>query len=158
LKDAHEPERRTLLGGAVGFSAGWATITEFPGAIPAVLLALLAMVCVWPHGRRATAMTAVRLAAGALACAGLLMAYQYACFGSPFHVGDASEQAFAALHQGFFGIGVPKLVRLRAILTGQYRGLLLIAPILGLAPGGLAVLVWRRSSRLPAVVAVLIAA
>lgn len=158
MKDAHEPERRTLLGGAVGFSAGWATITEFPGAIPAVLLALLAMVCVWPHGRRATAMTAVRLAAGALACAGLLMAYQYACFGSPFHVGDASEQAFAALHQGFFGIGVPKLVRLRAILTGQYRGLLLIAPILGLAPGGLAVLVWRRSSRLPAVVAVLIAA
>ena len=41
---------------------------------------------------------------GALACAAVLMAYQYACFGSPFHIAYSSEQGYEGMQQGVFGV------------------------------------------------------
>ena len=46
------------LGALVGACAGWATVSEFPAGVPAVLIALLAVVNAWPLGRH-------RVAAGA---------------------------------------------------------------------------------------------
>jgi hypothetical protein len=68
------------------------------------------------------------------------MLYQYACFGSPFHIAYTSEQGYAGMQQGVFGVTLPKMIRLRRILFGDYRGLLPLAPTLAVAPLGLALL------------------
>ena len=140
-----------LLGLAVGVGGGWATVSEFPAAIGAALIAALAAWHAWPLGRERFVRITTGIAIGALACAAILMAYQYACFGSPFHVAYTSEQGFEAMQQGFFGIGTPRLVRLRRILFEEYRGLLPIAPALALAPLGLVLLAMRDRRTRPAV-------
>jgi hypothetical protein len=151
--------RDALLGLAVGVGGGWATVSEFPAAIPAALIAALAALHAARLGRERLVRVVVALTAGALACAAVLMVYQYACFGSPFHVAYTSEQGFEAMQQGFFGVSAPKWVRLRRILFEEYRGLLPLAPALALAPFGLVALVVRdRRARPAAIVATLIAA
>src|SRR6185436_5547568 len=42
-----DPSRDLRLGALVGFAAGWATVSEFPAAIPAVLIALVAAAHAW---------------------------------------------------------------------------------------------------------------
>jgi MFS family permease len=128
------------LGAVVGLAAGWATVSEFPAAIPAVLLALLTTLHAWPLGRARAMRILGAMTAGALAAAAVLMLYQYACFGSPFHIAYTSEQGYAGMQQGVFGVTLPKMIRLRRILFGDYRGLLPLAPTLAVAPFGLALL------------------
>ena len=136
------PSRDVRLGAIVGFSAGWATVSEFPAVVPAVLLALLSAVNAWPLGRARAVRVLGTLAVSALACAAVLMAYQYACFGSPFHVTYASEIGFEGMRQGVFGVELPRMIRLRRILFGEYRGLLPLAPVLAVAPLGLIAMLW----------------
>ena len=131
------------LGAIVGLGAGWATVSEFPAAVPAALLAGLAVVHAWPLGRARAVRVLGALAGGALACVAVLMAFQYLCFGSPFHLAYSSEQGYESMRQGVFGIGVPRMMRLRQILFGQYRGLLPLAPELAVAPIGLAALLFK---------------
>jgi hypothetical protein len=57
------------------------------------------------------------------------------------------------MQQGIYGVNVPRLLRLRRILFGDYRGLLPLAPVLAVAPIGW--LLVRR--RLAAVAAAIIA-
>jgi hypothetical protein len=136
--------RDIRLGALVGFSAGWATVSEFPAAIPAVLLALLAAIHAWPLGRARAWRVLGALTASALACAAVLMAYQWACFGSPFHVAYASEIGYEGMRQGVFGVTLPRMIRLRRILFGEYRGLLPLAPALALVPIVFVVMWWVR--------------
>lgn len=130
-------------GALVGLCAGWATVSEFPAAIPAVLLALLALRHAWPLGRARAIRVVGAMTATALGCAAVLMLYQYLCFGSPFHIAYSSEPGYVGMQQGVFGVTLPKLIRLRRILTSDYRGLLPIAPTLAVAPFGLLVLMFR---------------
>ncbi len=147
-----------LLGLAVGVGGGWATVSEFPAAVGAALIAALAARHAWRLGRDRFVRITAAIVVGALACAAILMAYQYACFGSPFHVAYTSEQGFEAMQQGFFGLGTPRWIRVRRILFEEYRGLLPIAPALALAPLGLALLVVRdRRARPAAIVAAIVA-
>jgi hypothetical protein len=126
----------------VGVGAGWATVSEFPAAVPAVILAIYAAVNVWPRGQERAVRILGVLTAGAVACAAFLMAYQYACFGSPFHIAYSSEQAgFEGMQRGVFGVDWPSVDTLRRILLGRYRGLLPLAPALIFAPLGLAAMV-----------------
>src|SRR5436190_183050 len=81
-------------GALVGLGAGWATITDFPAAVPAVLLALVTVWHAWPLGRRRALRVLTAMTVSALACAGVLMVYQYACFGSPFHIAYSSESTY----------------------------------------------------------------
>jgi hypothetical protein len=135
-----DPSRDVRLGAAIGLGAGWATVSEFPAAVPAVLLACLAAWRARPLGRtRATRILAV-LSLSALGCAGALMLYQWACFGSPFHLAYSSEIGYEGMQQGLFGVSLPRLIRLRRILFGSYRGLLPLAPTLALAPIAFAVM------------------
>lgn len=143
------------LAAAAGVSAGWATVSEFPAVVPAALIAGWASARAWSLGRERAARIIAALGASALACAAVLMAYQYACFGSPFHLAYSSEEGFEGMKQGWFGINLPRAVRLRRILFGDYRGLLPIAPVLALAPLGLVAAGWR--ARGAAVVSALIA-
>ena len=145
-------------GALVGLYAGWATVSEFPAAIPAVLIAVVTAINAWPNGRERTLRTLGAMTATALACAAVLMAYQWACFGSPFHLAYSSEQGYVGMQQGVFGVNTPKMIRLRRILFGEYRGLLPLAPLLAAAPLGLGVMIARRGvARLAAVTASIIA-
>lgn len=134
------PARDTWWGAVVGLGSGWATISEFPAALPAILLALLTAYHVWPLGRARAIRILGAMSVAALACAAVLMAYQYACFGSPFHLAYSSEEGYVGMQQGVFGVSLPKMIRLRRILFGDYRGLLPLAPTLALAPVGLVIM------------------
>lgn len=142
--DAGRAGAARRVGVTIGMGAGWATVSEFPAAIPAAIIAMLAALLAWHRLERRDAIRLVAtLTVGALACAALLMAYQYACFGSPFHIAYTSEQGFEGMQQGFFGVRTPTLARLWHILFGLYRGLLPLAPACALAPVGFARL-YRR--------------
>jgi hypothetical protein len=150
-------------GALVGACAGWATISEFTAGVPAVVIALVAVVNAWPLGRRRALRVLGALAVAALACAALLMAYQHACFGSPFHVAYRAEDGFGRMQEGVFGIKLRPMTRVRrvlwAILMGRYRGLLPLAPTLALAPVGLTLMaLWSSRARRAAVAAAAIAA
>src|SRR5207253_1231790 len=97
------------LGACVGLGAGWATVSEFPAAIPAILLALLAVERARPLGRARAARTLLALTVSAAACAAVLMTYQWACFGSPFHLAYSSEIGYVGMNRGLFGVELPKM-------------------------------------------------
>jgi len=128
--------RSTRDGLMVGLCAGWATVSEFPAAVPALLIALLTVANAWPLERRRAIRIVGAMTAAALACAAALMAFQYLCFGSPFHLAYSSEQGYVGMQQGIYGVDVPRMIRLRRILFGEYRGLLPLAPTLLLGPIG----------------------
>jgi hypothetical protein len=82
-----------------------------------------------------------------------LFVYNTVAFGSPLHLGYASEEGFQQLHNGFFGITTPRPHIVRELLIGSYRGLLPIAPLIALTPIGLWLLLRRPLTRAPALVA-----
>jgi MFS family permease len=141
----------------VGLCAGWATVSEFPAAIPAAVIALFTVIQAWPLGRERALKIVGAMTIGALSCAAILMAFQYACFGSPFHLAYSSEEGYIGMQQGVFGVAVPKMIRLRRILFGAYRGLLPLAPTLALAPIGLAIMTKTTRQCRAAIVAAIIA-
>src|SRR6185369_2563240 len=101
---------------------------------------------------RPTIEVIARIAAGVALAAAPLLIYNGLAFGSPFHLGYASEEGFKELHTGFFGITYPRLSTIRELLVGSYRGLLPLSPLMGVVPLGLWVLA-RGGHRGPAVVA-----
>lgn len=139
------PERRDRSHGlAVGLGAGWATVTEFPAAVPAVVLALWVAASALRLGTARAKRIIGWMVGSAAACSVVLMVYQYLCFGSPFHIGYASEQGdFGGMQQGLFGVTRPTWAALYQILIGEYRGLLPLSPLMFVTPIGLWLL-WRR--------------
>jgi hypothetical protein len=93
-----------------------------------------------------------RLVAGGVLMALVLFAYNALAFGSPFHLGYASEEGFKELQTGFFGITYPRLSTIRELLVGSYRGLLPLSPLMAAVPIGL-VLLARKGRLGPALVA-----
>lgn len=151
------PEQRGRAAWIVGAAGGWAVVSEFPAAVP--LLIVLALAAMSVYEARADWRPVVwRVIVGGGCTALVLGAYNAAAFGSPFHLGYASEEGFEKLRTGLFGITYPAWWRLRELLVGGYRGLLPLAPLVAVMPVGL-FLLWRtRATRRPAVAAALIAA
>ena len=109
--------------------------------------------------RDAPAVSAARIVAGGAAMRGAFCwPTTPLAFGSPFHLGYASEEGFEQLQTGFFGITYPQWWRVREILVGSYRGLLPLAPLVALTPIGLVVLAATARRQRAAVVAAAIAA
>ncbi len=135
------------IGLTIGAAAGWATISEFPAAIPAVMIAALTAYSTRSLDRDRVVRILGAMTVSALACAALLMAYQYACFGSPLHLAYSSEPGYTGMQEGVFGVSLPRMIRLRRILFGSYRGLLPLAPTLAVAPLGLLWLMVRPPAR-----------
>lgn len=159
LETKRDAQKDALLGLAVGLAGGWATVTEYPCAVPAAVLAMLAVVQAGGSGAARQVRVATGVAVGALACATLLAAHNTAAFGSSFALGYSHEAGnFGGMKQGFMGITLPKLEVLGKILVGAYRGLLYHSPVLALAPWGLGLLVAVPKSRRAAVAATLIVA
>ena len=144
---AESPETRRRMGWVIGLAGGWAVVTEFQAAIPAVFIGLLAV------KRAHYDLRVVGRIAAAVAIAALpLLIYNALAFGSPLHIGYASEEGFNELHTGFFGITYPRLSTVGELLFGRYRGLLPLSPLMGIVPLGLALL-WRHGRPGPALVA-----
>jgi hypothetical protein len=115
--------RRSAMLALAGASLGTAVLFQYATMLIAVTVFLYAAVVT---GRRAS-----WILVGALPPALALAAYDWAAFGSPFHlsyryvVNRYTEQQ----HGGFFGIGVPTLVGVRDALV-VHRGLLVFSPVL----------------------------
>ena len=144
--------RRLTLSWVVGLSGGLAAITEFPAAIPAVLIGLLALERVRRDGTNELMAVVQRIALGVAIAAVPLLAYNGLAFGSPLHLGYASEEGFKELQAGFFGITYPKISTLKELLLGSYRGLLPLWPLAAGTPVGFWLLA-RRGRVGPALVA-----
>jgi hypothetical protein len=131
-----------------GLCAGTAVLFQYATGL--IALALL-VYCVWRHRRRA-----LWFLAGAVPPAVALGAYDWAAFGSPFHLSYryVANAYTESQHHGFFGIGVPTLGGLKDVLFGT-RGLLYFSPVLVAAAVGLWLL-WRRGVRAEAVLAAVV--
>jgi hypothetical protein len=137
--------RRPWALALAGLCAGAAVLFQYATAL--IALALL-VYSVWRHGRRA-----LWFVAGAVPPALALGAYDWAAFGSPFHLSYryVANAYTESQHHGFFGIGVPTLGGLRDVLVGP-RGLLYFSPVVVAAAIGLWLL-WRRGTRAEALFA-----
>ncbi len=133
----------------VGHLLGWAVAAEYPAALPAALLGLLALARSKNRLR-----SAGLLLAGALPVLAALAAYHTACFGAPWRLGYSFlvEPTFrAGMSQGFFGLRRPSLEIALRLLAGPHRGLLLASPVLALVAAGLPA--WWKARRAEALVA-----
>ena len=102
----------------------------------------LALYCAWRHGRGVG-----WYLLGTVPPVLALGAYNWAAFGSPFHLSYryVANAYTERQHEGLFGIGVPTLHGLREVPVGN-RGLLVSSPIVLAAALGLGLL-WRRGER-----------
>jgi hypothetical protein len=140
---SHRPEvfnrrRDWLLALVVGLAGGWAAISEYPAAVTAALLSGLALVHVRRDGRRRLLRVAAGISFGALPCVLVLMAYNKAVYGSPFAAGYPVSVAPASAL-----IELPSGSNLGLSLFGEYRGLLLLSPVLITSPLGMGSLLLR---------------
>jgi hypothetical protein len=143
-----DDRRRSLLAGAIGLAGGWAVITDYPVAPAFLIVVALAVTSTAQPAR----VLLPWIAAGAALPLVVLVVYNTASFGSPFHIGYASEVGFHRLHEGAMGLTYPRPSIVWKLLLGGPRGLLLLAPQLVLAPAGLVVL-GRRPGARPAAIA-----
>src|SRR5580765_4908015 len=95
-----DASRDVGLGTLIGLGAGWAVVSDFTAAVPAVLLAVFAAIRAWPLGRDRTIRIVGPMAVAAAGCALVLFGYLYACFNSPFHIPYTSEMdAYPGMQQ-----------------------------------------------------------
>ena len=123
----------------VGLLLGWAIITEYPAALIAAAIALYAL---W--SQRSVRM-ALWSTAGALVPGGLLMAYDWAIFGSILPKGYLYSVNYQHLHGvGLVSITYPQPDALWGITFGTFRGLFFLSPILLLSLAGMVFWLRRR--------------
>jgi len=144
---------------ALGVTAGWATVTEYPSLPASAVIAGLALVLVWRDGVQRRLRVLLGVAAGALPCVVVLMLYQHAAFGSIFHPSYAyyPPGAFSWMKHGYMGLTYPRIDVALKLLFGCRRGLLFSGPVLLAGPFGLHRLWKQPATHAPAVAAALIA-
>jgi hypothetical protein len=123
----------------VGLLLGWSVITEYPTALIAGGVALYAL---W--SQRALR-TVLWIAVGALAPGILLMAYDWAIFGSILPKGYFYSALYVEKHHtGFLSLTYPRPDALWGITFGSFRGLFFLAPVLLLAVVGFGIWLHKR--------------
>ena len=124
------PRHPLVLGCCVGGLLGLVMIVEFTTIPAAAVTALFALRVAMglDRGKR------WRVVVCAFICGAVMLTplglYNYIAFGSPMHIGYESVVGFAAMKQGFMGVGAPKFDVLGQILLGRYRGLFTVSPVL----------------------------
>ncbi|MEM9453939.1 MAG: hypothetical protein AAGF11_07155 [Myxococcota bacterium] len=121
----------------VGTLLGAAVVTEYPAAVPALMITGLAL---WRHGPS----FGLRVVLGGIPWALALAAYHVAAFGHPLSTGYdfVYREEFAEGMRVRYGIHAPDPQALWQLLLGSYRGLFYLSPVLLLAAWGL----WPRAS------------
>jgi len=125
-----------LLGGA---AMSWAVLVEFTAAVPmAMTFAYFSWRYFRAQSRRVGLVPAAMwIAAGGLPALVLLLVYNTIAFGSPFHIGYENVSGFEGMHQGFFGISLPRPRIMLELLMGDAHGILWLSPVLALSFIGL---------------------
>ena len=124
---------------AVGLTAGWATVTEYPAAPASGMLALLAFALAWPRGMAARWRVLAGVGLGSGICVVVLLSYLHAAFGGfrpSYAYYDPNSFSFMQ-QQGYMGLTYPHPDRLLKLLFGCARGLFFASPVLLAAPVGL---------------------
>ena len=156
LLAAHKDKpRATGPCACAGLLAGYAAVVEYPMAAVAVILGFYVMLT-----RERVREWAVFAAAG-LAAAACLMAYNYACFDSPFVLAYAFEKTdhFRSHHaEGLVGLSLPRLKQLYVAALSSHRGIFFLSPFLLLSPFGWWRMVWDRRWRIEAWVSLAVVA
>jgi len=155
LRSSERARSDFLWGVALGLSAGWATVSEYPAAPASMILAVFALAQVWPEGWSRRMRSAGGISLGAIACIAVLMVYQDRAFGSAFHPSYAyyQEGAFPWMKHGYMGLTYPHVEVMLKLLFGCRRGLFIVSPILVATPFGLRVLWKNRATHAAAVAA-----
>lgn len=138
----------TPLAAVHGLACGWAVVTEYTAAPVAALFGIAAAVLLVGRsgGWRAAARPLAALFGVSLACAALLGAYQASAFGSVWETPLRHLYLFPHVRDQPFT--APRVAALYEILLGAHRGLLPLAPLLVLAPVGVAVAARRPDRRM----------
>jgi hypothetical protein len=117
---------------AAGLLVGLAVLSEYPSAIPALVLIACAL-------SRLRFSGALRVMAGGLPFAIALAIYNHVAFGSVFTLSSAHEwRPFyrQVAQHGLFGVGLPSPIILLRLLADPAKGLFVFSPVLLLAwPG-----------------------
>jgi hypothetical protein len=160
LRRIQSHARDVLLGLAVGLTAGWATVTEYPAAPAAIIIAVLALALVCKDGPARRWRTSAGIVIGASACIAVLFIYQFLVFGSAFQPSYSyyPAGAFPWMKRGYMGVTYPRIDVALKLVFGCRRGLLFVAPAALAAPFGLRWLGKQPSSRPAAAAAAAIAA
>ena len=143
---------------AVGLTAGWATVTEYPAAPASAMVALLALSQAWPRGSAVRWRVISGVGLGAALCLVVLLGYLYAAFGTfrpSYSYYDPNSFSFMR-QQGYMGLTYPHPDRLLKIMFGCSRGLFFASPVLAAAAVGLWWLWKQRTHRAAAITAVAI--
>lgn len=125
-----------------GFIAGLSSISEYPPAGIALMLALFALV---RYGRKSWSFFV-----SATPLLILLFTYNHICFKSPFALGYSAltqPEFRSAMGGGLYGVGVPDFSVMSELLFGEFRGILPLSPFLVLAPLGMGMMVMDKSRR-----------
>jgi hypothetical protein len=139
--------RPRLLALAAGLLTAYAAVIELSVAPVAAVLGIYllcgAVARGWPTS------TILTFALGAFGPTLVLLGYNLLAFGSPFDIGYTHHfvPRFRAVHGGAHPLGLraPRWELVQPLLIGGYRGLIVHAPILALAPlGWAAMLAGRR--------------
>ncbi|MBT8495157.1 MAG: hypothetical protein KJO07_19075, partial [Deltaproteobacteria bacterium] len=145
LSRAGSRRRDFLLGTATGLLAGWAVMTEYPAAVPALLLSGYLVWSIRAQMRARGPVVLSGLVAGACVCGGLLASYHVAAFGSPLATPLDHLYLFKKVREQPFDM--PSASALYAIFLGGKRGLLPLAPVLAVSLYGLVLMIRDRQSR-----------
>lgn len=124
----------------IGMLLGWAVISEYPAALPALTIGLAA-VGGW---RRPGAL--VWMTVGALPSLLLLALYNWHAFGAPLAIGYEHSALWQQQHhRGFLSITYPQPEAVWGLTFGSFRGLFVRAPWLLLALPGY--VIWWQSDK-----------
>lgn len=130
-----------------GAALGWALVVEHPALLVGAPVGLWG---IWralrQPTRSRTRMLIAALVAGTVAVLPLL-GYNLIAYGTPFRLGYQGVVGFDGMQQGLFGLTYPKPEVLAAILVGSDRGMLWVAPVMLLAPFGIARLIRNPATR-----------
>jgi len=112
-----------------GIAAGCAVASEYPAILPGAALGLYLATNdlgrLWRYGL------------ATLPAAALILVNNYAISGSPFRVSYGTNPLFPELNATTnYGFSLPQLGAIRAVVWGEYRGLLFWSPVMGMAVVG----------------------
>ncbi|HEU0066554.1 MAG TPA: hypothetical protein VFQ57_04870 [Sphingomonas sp.] len=128
-----------------GAALGWSVVVEHQAILAGSAIGVWLCWRLWRLPGRWAAAGAFLLAGTA---AGLpLLAYNLIAFGTPFRLGYQGVVGWEGMNQGLFGLTVPDIHVLLEIIAGPRRGLIWVAPVLAVAPVGLAALIRDRRTR-----------
>ena len=112
-----------------GLAAGFAVASEYPAILPGAALGLYLG---WKEPRRM-----LRYGLATLPAAALILLNNYAISGSPFELSYGSNPLFPELNATTsYGFNLPDPAVMRAVLWGEYRGLLFWNPVMLMAIPG----------------------